>query len=655
MEDGSEASIDQTEELEKARRRGKTLRHKYATNGWLDGERDTVSAAVLEQSHSLRSRDMVRHAVQKLGVGEEKIRGGARGGSHIVLPEGQQPGEPLFHSLALPGLTLGLEGEGLVDAFQELGNFSTRPGTRSENEALHLLLWSKSAIFPFLTAETRVLLEDIQAREALIKLVALVKNVSLRVGRVMLELDPAYATAAQQICDYALAWYQKGDGSFNPDLGGLATALAAKAGGSPYAHLDPGDWGLAILYVSGLFTGGNFVLPQMGIAIPFGGLTVLLIRASELIHFVSDLEGYRVILTTFIDLNTAVHAGSQEGQFWEAPKAAAALGAAKDARAAARRKVENLRNEATAARVSKEKGAATRNACLRALQRAQKKVRAGREGQHLAELTKAYEQSVEAVAVADSAIQQAEEAVMMAQKEETLRAADVAAAEDALDDAEIKYRPWLQHIHTPARLARAAKRILAKRRKRIETAREALCVTLSGATGKGVKTETVARAALQSAQEAEPIAEEQVRRTHEAELAGVVAHDHWRACIYPLALQLGTARRSVHRWGKILIEASAEEKVAAGRTHGVSLEEGQRMEFEAMAARGRAARAKTKAEQQVAQLAEQLRLRQERWRGRLKVQTDVREHARGIEGKYGAGAPTQAEKGYAHWLQRTDF
>ncbi|KDQ06084.1 hypothetical protein BOTBODRAFT_271091 [Botryobasidium botryosum FD-172 SS1] len=610
---GLETSIRQADEMEDARRRGRTLRYKYVTGTWREGECDMVSAAVMQQARSMRSRNKVDEAVERIPMGNEKTRGAGRG-SHIVLPDTPQAREPIFCSLALPEQTADPEGEALVDAFEELGASGKGPGTRSENEALHLLVWSKSALFPFLTRETRDLLADVQSREALVKLVALVKNVSARVMRVMLELDPAYATAAQQICDYALAYYQKVDSSFDPDLGGLATALAAKVGGSPYAHLDHGDWrkGLAVLYVIGPFTGGDFVLPQMGIAIPFGALTVLLVRASELIHFVGELQGCRVILTTFIDLHTAVHAGSEEAQFWEAPEAAAALGAAKDALAAACKEVEALRRAEAGARTSKQNRAAKRNACQQTLCRAQKKLDAGRKAPLVPKLVEEHRAAVAEVDAAESSIQELGRAIRGAQEVQRLRAVDVAVAEDALDDAKIRYHPWLKHIHTPTRLLDAAVNILAKRRGRIRDAEEALRVTLSGATGEGVKTECEARAALQTALEAVPFAMDQIAQTRAAKAAGAAAHHHWHLHIYPFEARLAAAHRAVRRQGKVLIDATAAVVTAARSTSGSSLEEGQRLEFEAIATRRRAFEAKARAEHAVARLAEELQVQQER-------------------------------------------
>lgn len=93
--------------------------------------------------------------------------------------------------------------------------------------------------------------------------------------------------------------------------------MAFKQGGSEIQHLDFGDFQnlLAIIIVLGDFNGGDFKLPQAKVSIPLPSGTVLMVAARDLIHSTGPFEGNRLVITGFIDKNTALHAGIREPEF----------------------------------------------------------------------------------------------------------------------------------------------------------------------------------------------------------------------------------------------------------------------------------------------------------------------------------------------------
>jgi hypothetical protein len=88
------------------------------------------------------------------------------------------------------------------------------------------------------------------------------------------------------------------------DFGGAFFCIALSKGHSDCIHLDNTDHRKSYTFIMPLgdFTGGDTVLPTLGLLIPVQTGQLLAITASFLPHYISKVSGTRYVATFFADL-----------------------------------------------------------------------------------------------------------------------------------------------------------------------------------------------------------------------------------------------------------------------------------------------------------------------------------------------------------------
>lgn len=91
------------------------------------------------------------------------------------------------------------------------------------------------------------------------------------------------------------------------DNGPAFFCIALTQGSSDFLHIDRTDWTNSYAFVVpfGEFTGGEAILPTLGLSIPLQPGQYLAFNASFLPHYCAQLKGVRYVATFFTDRGMA--------------------------------------------------------------------------------------------------------------------------------------------------------------------------------------------------------------------------------------------------------------------------------------------------------------------------------------------------------------
>ncbi|KIO27733.1 hypothetical protein M407DRAFT_23045 [Tulasnella calospora MUT 4182] len=204
----------------------------------------------------------------------------------------------------------------LQEAMQHRGVAGERC-RRDAAPAIHAPVWQKTKQVPYIIAKVRDLSSE--DKVALNEFCGIIRDhVGEPVMAFFKEAMPDYAFALKRIHRYKCMALVDNDPLLpDIDLGPAFVTAAFKKGGCLNNHGDPDHkrtW--AVVITGGDYTGGEFCLPHMQKRVHLPPGSILIVKASTLVHSTSLFLGDRYVVTGFIDWNLASAAGIDTAEFW---------------------------------------------------------------------------------------------------------------------------------------------------------------------------------------------------------------------------------------------------------------------------------------------------------------------------------------------------